>query len=76
MFAGDSKVTATQKARIHWLNGGLDITRGTAGVAHNFAPSVAARGLLHLERGNDLLVGTPATQEAETTSGLRHDGYS
>jgi len=76
MFADDSKVAAAQKARIHWLNGRLDITRGVAGVAYDFTPSVVARGLLHLKRDNNLLGRTPTTQEVETTSGLRHDGYS
>ena len=76
MFAGDAEVAATQKARVHWLNGGLDIPRITANIAHDFASSVAARGLLHLDGGNSLLGGTPTTQEVETTSGLRHDGYS
>jgi len=76
VFAGDAKVAATQEARIHWLNGGSDITRSTAGIAHNFASSVAARGLLRLKGGNNLLGGTPTTQEVETTSGLGHDGYS
>ena len=42
MFSDGAEVTATQEARIWWLNGGLGTIRGTTSkIAHDFSPSAA-----------------------------------